>query len=153
MVATADILDASLLLLAKYATIRGTTPPWRATKEDQAKARKDFIRQSGLSGTVLVYLSHIVLIAFAGIELRAIFSPSAALSIPYSPDGFTGPVAAQSWAHSPSLRNGFRIALIVSIIGGVLRVVCFRQLGRFFTFDLAVQKEQKVRTSELVRLP
>lgn len=46
---------------------------------------------------------------------------------------------------STATRAVFRVACVVATLGGIARVVCFRQLGHFFTFDLAVHDKHKVR--------
>ncbi|KAI0653098.1 ICMT-domain-containing protein [Cubamyces menziesii] len=47
-------------------------------------------------------------------------------------------------------------ACILGIVGGLLRIWCYRTLGRFFTWELSVQREHKLVTSgpyALVRHP
>ncbi|KAG7095582.1 hypothetical protein E1B28_006313 [Marasmius oreades] len=43
----------------------------------------------------------------------------------------------------------FLLCAVLIVIGGIIRVHCFRTLGASFTFELSVQKDQKLITSGL----
>ena len=131
--------DIALSALSVYASIRGTTAPFIATQDHKSKASNDWIRKLGITRISSIY--HLALIIATFFQCRKMVKmDSSALLV---------------WESSGS-RTAFRLMNVVNIFGGALRVVCFKVLGRFFTFDLAVQSDQKVIQSgpyALVRHP
>lgn len=130
------IIDVSLVALATYLSIRGVTPPHRATKKDYAKA--DFIREFGLSGDLFIQVFQGAFLALGLVESLAIVSPQSLPKI------ILAKINPDIWLRQPDVRTVFRIASLVASLGAYGRIVCFRQLGRFFTFDLSVQDKHKV---------
>jgi protein-S-isoprenylcysteine O-methyltransferase Ste14 len=120
---TDKAIDIALSSIALYASIKGTTPPFKAAQEDRGKASNDWIRKLGITRIPVVY--HL---ALTGVTIWQSYRIA---------------IATSSW-QSEGAHNMFRFMTIVNILGGALRVLCFRTLGRFFTFDLAVKPDQKV---------
>lgn len=124
---TSALLDIALSGLSLYASVRGTTPPFTAAKDAKSKAGNDWVRRLGLTQSLTLY--HLAFLALTLLQGRKIAQ--------------TDVTALAAW-QSSGARTAFRLANAVNILGGALRIVCFRALGRFFTFDLAVQHGQRV---------
>lgn len=58
---------------------------------------------------------------------------------------FKGWKGVDGFQHGDRLRNVFLAASALNILGAALRLWCFKTLGKFFTFQLAVADDQKVR--------
>lgn len=120
-------IDIGLSVIALYASVKGTTAPFTAPDEDRGKASNDWIRKLGITRLSTVY--HLALVVLTGYQCRKIAQLDS--------------VGTMSWQASGT-RDLFRLMSIVNILGGGLRVLCFQTLGRFFTFDIAVSRDQKV---------
>jgi hypothetical protein len=162
------LADLALLALSTATTIAGTTPPSIASKESRAKASKDLINRVLISDKTFVYATQALIVAYAVAHAQAIvrangglfLQPSLAKApmiakaagVPFlqwlsrKAPGMVNPTPsrAQAWLADSHVRNLYRFSCLISAIGGILRVVCFRALGRFFTFDLAVHDGHKV---------
>lgn len=57
---------------------------------------------------------------------------------------FKGWNGVQGFQHGQRLRKVFLAATALNIVGAALRLWCFKTLGKFFTFQLAVADDQKV---------
>jgi protein-S-isoprenylcysteine O-methyltransferase Ste14 len=121
------VIDIALSAVALYTSVKGTTAPFTAAQEERGKASNDWIRKLGITRISTVY--HIALLAVTAWQsYRILQLDNAAVAV---------------WQNSGD-RIMFRLMTVANIMGGSLRVLCFRTLGRFFTFDLAVQTGQKV---------
>lgn len=120
-------IDIGLSVIALYASIKGNTAPFTAPQEDRGKASNDWIRKLGLTRISSIY--QLALLVLTGYQCRKIAQLDS--------------IGIASWKDSGSI-NMFRLMSVVNILGGGLRVLCFKTLGKFFTFDLAVQRDQKV---------
>src|SRR5258705_7074103 len=49
---------------------------------------------------------------------------------------------------APAIRpsRAFVVGWVLVVLGGALRLVCYRTLGQFFTFELAIQRQQRLVT-------
>ena len=47
----------------------------------------------------------------------------------------------------PRLSPSFAIGWALTIVGPMLRFACYRELGRFFTFDVAIRKDHRLITT------
>jgi len=47
--------------------------------------------------------------------------------------------------------NGFIAGTILAFTGAIIRIICFRELGRFFTFLVSIRKDHKLITTGLYR--
>lgn len=125
--------DLALLAVGTYHFIRGIEPPFSATKEDRARAQgNDWISRMGLTQLYRpVQLIAIGLAVWAGRNI--LHNDGYAL-----PSGRDGKLPAGLW------RAIFVTGAALLSLGGWGRSRCHRELGKWFTFDLAVQKGQKV---------
>lgn len=169
MVNFALLIDLALLIGGASAMIAGTTPPVPlANKEEKGKASKDFVRKYGISSNVLVYSVQGWIVLFTLFQIAIILqadrsnSTFLAKQIPSNQihqnwlNFFFKATSTnseklqprltntQAWLFDQRVRSWFRITSLLSVIGGILRVICFRALGHFFTFDLSIRKGHKV---------
>lgn len=120
-------IDLALSVVALYTSVKGTTAPFTAAQEERGKASNDWIRKLGITRISTIY--HVALLAVTAWQSYKVLQMSDA--------------AEAVWQYSGD-RTMFRLMTVANILGGALRVLCFKTLGRFFTFDLAVQTGQKV---------
>ncbi|CAO1635902.1 unnamed protein product [Parajaminaea phylloscopi] len=134
--------DLIFLAFATYQLVRGIQPPHIATRDDRARAGgKDWASQWGLTRL------HLPVQAIA-IGLALWTGRTIVRNDGYEVRGSA--LTSKSW------RTVFWVGATLTALGGWGRSRCHRELGRFFTFDLAVQKGQKVIQSgpySLVRHP
>lgn len=120
--------DVVFLAVSTLYFIRAITPPFKATKEERARAQgRDVLSRLGLTNIVLPVQVFAVCIA--------VYTSKAILE-----RGFVGQGAVVS-------RLMFWTGNALVTLGSMRRLACHRELGRFFTFDLAVTKGHKVRSS------
>lgn len=119
-----NIPEASLLALSTYLSIKGTTPPYVASEEDRSKAKKDSIARF----TAVTSGFHFALLVSSALQARQLLQTQ------------LGPTSN----FNPNFRNKFVIANVIQILGGLLRIKCYKVLKQFFTFKLAVRKDHKV---------
>lgn len=138
--------DVALLAVATFYIIRAVHPPHFAAASDRVdakkKAQKDGDKEEG-SGDVLSSMGFTSLTPIpiqAAFILASLWSTKALLSGKAWRD-----VSAGSAGPPVSWRLLFAFGNILTMLGGIARLRCYRELGKFFTFDLAVQKGQKVR--------
>jgi len=162
------LIDVFSLIGATCAFIAGTTPPVTlADKEERKRASKDFIGKYGFSSNLLVYGVHtsmtlftilqIVIIIHADRTNSTIFAKAVKSNVikqswlttifkATSSNEILKPNISntQAWLLDHRVRSWFRITSAFAIVGGISRVICFRALGHFFTFDLSIRKGHKV---------
>ena len=136
-------LDLACLGGATYAAIAGTTKPNLPAKEKVEDAPSssgkssakpnDFISSLGL--TKIERLVHVFLALAALWHVRALTSHA---------------VPLHAWIASGD-RGRFRLACMLAMIGGAGRIWTYKELGHYFTFDLQVQKGQKVSGTPLLQ--
>lgn len=147
-------VDLAFLCLSTATTIAGITPPSTATKEQKSRASSDFIGRTGLASQHLVYAAQAALLAVAATQAHILLHAKQPSSSPSGPAlrwlatvyPSQKPLLSdvQHWLLDQTVRRNFRTASAVAMLGGILRVVCFRTLGQFFTFELAVKDGHKV---------
>ncbi|CAO1621760.1 unnamed protein product [Jaminaea pallidilutea] len=117
--------DVVFLAVSTFYFIRAITPPFKATKEERARAQgRDVLSRLGLTNIVLPVQVFAVCIA--------LYTSKAILE-----RGYVGQGAVVS-------RLMFWTGNALVTLGSMGRLACHRELGRFFTFDLAVTKGHKV---------
>ncbi|TFY77545.1 hypothetical protein EWM64_g6467 [Hericium alpestre] len=69
-------------------------------------------------------------------------------SLPYTPHIFAALVhpSTSSSSHSPTITAPFMAGWALITSAAVLRLVCYRTLGRFFTFELSLRDKHKLVT-------
>lgn len=115
-------------MISAYTSIKGTTAPYTAEEKSHSRASNDYLRAIGVTRISSLY--HVAILIATYFQCRKIISLDGSL--------------LQDNFYTDGSVILFRLMNLVNISGGILRVICFRVLGRFFTFDLAVQKDQKV---------
>ncbi|PWN51274.1 hypothetical protein IE53DRAFT_56577 [Violaceomyces palustris] len=120
-----DLAQASLLSVATYYALRGSIAPNKAPPEERYK--KDFI-------------SRIRMTTIAPRIFSTIYLGSTALQIWSLPWSTAKPLLAPISKEAA----GNALGCLLTIAGGWLRVRCYKELGRYFTFDLAITKNQKI---------
>ncbi|KAI0071611.1 hypothetical protein K474DRAFT_587040 [Panus rudis PR-1116 ss-1] len=60
---------------------------------------------------------------------------------------FAQSLCAHSAAQNIRVTPAFLVGCSLSIAGGILRLICYRALGRQFTFELSLRKDDKLITS------
>lgn len=135
--------DLLLLALATYQFVHGIQPPHQAAQQDRAKARgKDWISQRGLTKAYLPAQGIAIGLAlWAGksiVKKGGYAEAAAAASSSSNRRRSSSSTDALLW------RRLFYLGTTLMALGGWGRSRCHRELGKFFTFDLAVQKGQKV---------
>lgn len=168
MLDLALIIDIVSLIGATAGFIAGTTPPVPlANKEERGKASKDFVGKYGLSSNILVYSIHGSMILFTILQIAfiihadrtntTIFAKAVEANLikqswlqnifkATSSNQILKPhlSSTQAWLLDQRVRSWFRITSAFAVIGGIFRVICFRTLGHFFTFDLSIREGHKV---------
>lgn len=162
------LIDILSLIGATGAFIAGTTPPVTiANKEERKRASKDFVGKYRISSNIFIYGIHGCMIAFTILQIAIIIHADRTNSTIFA-KAVKANLIKQSWLSSifkatssneiikPHLsstqawlldqraRSWFRITSAFAVIGGIFRVICFRTLGHFFTFDLSIRKDHKV---------
>ncbi|KAI0766434.1 Isoprenylcysteine carboxyl methyltransferase family-domain-containing protein [Trametes elegans] len=140
---SAPLLKLPLLLSATTVVHNGTMAPTPRPKKD-AVAR--FTRRDTIAGIVhwVPYINMTLIWAFTLCEVALIVashqpsSPLAASVI--SILTFGSPSAAKKVNISPL----FIVGAFLGTFGGALRIVCFRHLGRHFTYDLSIVDGHKL---------
>lgn len=167
---SSDLLpDAALFLAALFTSYLATSPPHKSTENARKAAgeKGDWVRRIGLLRgrlpTLLAhstclrlpahpdnkflpcYVSNVLLSSKATVIFQwALFSWALfQLRIMFDP---TQEAKLNDWISRGS-RSSFRLGSLAMLAGGSLRLYCYHKLGRFFTFELAVQDDQKVGCS------
>lgn len=127
------LLDLAGITFATALSVRATSPPHFATDEAKSKARgRDSI--SNLGVTKRHVGRPIRLLPYLWVAKRLV---------------------EQSWGNTEQaadVRKVFWVGNALICLGSIGRLVCHHTLGKFFTFDLAVQSDQKVRGIRMPRV-
>ncbi|PWN90591.1 hypothetical protein FA10DRAFT_267041 [Acaromyces ingoldii] len=128
---SSDLLpDAALFLAALFTSYLATSPPHKSTEKARKAAgeKGDWVRRIGLLRATVIF--QWALFSWALFQLRIMFDP-------------TQEAKLNDWISRGS-RSSFRLGCLAMLAGGSLRLYCYHTLGHFFTFELAVQVDQKV---------
>ena len=119
-----SVAHVGLLLQTTFDVIRATTPKHKPDASEMNK--KDTFMSLKLAYGAVPLLAHVTFLTFAAWQSRAILDP------------------ATPWSSHPGLRAKHVASCVLALIGARLRLRCFKELGRFFTFGLAIRKEHEV---------
>ncbi|KAI0765435.1 ICMT-domain-containing protein [Fomes fomentarius] len=143
------LLKASFLLYGALNTYRAMTPPTRPAAQDEKKQAfvPDFL--GGMSSLQRNAIGTVKLIFCA----LAVAEATVLLAQQLPPHSFL-PSVVSELLQVPGLdRLSLRLTAtslvgsLFAIIGGQIRVQCFRTLGRLFTFELAIREGHKLVTT------
>ncbi|PWN25585.1 hypothetical protein BDZ90DRAFT_68863 [Jaminaea rosea] len=135
--ATTFLPDVALLILSTYYIVRAIDPPFAASAEDRAGAMKDSSGSGGAGGDLVSSLG--LTSIHRPVQLAFVLAGAWCSKVLLSGQGWDDvPGDVTLW------RALFAVGNVLTTIGGIGRLACYRELGKWFTFDLAVQRGQKV---------
>ncbi|KAF8841343.1 hypothetical protein BDN67DRAFT_901570 [Paxillus ammoniavirescens] len=129
-----SLLRLPFVLAAATCTHVAVTAPRTATPDECVRSstfREAFLARGVIASHLLTTLIWFVALG----ELAAILSP------------YLSPIlGAPLRAPPPTLPISYIMGSLLIISAGILRKICYRTLGRFFTFELSIQREHRLVT-------
>ncbi|KIJ37991.1 hypothetical protein M422DRAFT_231403 [Sphaerobolus stellatus SS14] len=129
------LLRLPFVLVAAASMHIAVTPPRTATPDEQVKSST--FREAFL--TRFVIMSHLLTVSLIWF---IVLGESATILSPYRPS-----ISGVSLRTPPTtLPLAFVMGSLLITSAGLLRWLCYRTLGRFFTFELSIQKDHRLVT-------
>ncbi|KIJ30596.1 hypothetical protein M422DRAFT_214489 [Sphaerobolus stellatus SS14] len=136
----ATLLKVPSLIIAARLLFIGTKPPQKSTKDDNLKLNATFFdRHVGILCQLvrMPFLLRVLSECLAVISVAFPMSPAGQQALSMTcPSGATNALNA----FSPS----FIVGMALVIFGGGLRIICYRTLGKFFTFEITIRPDHKI---------
>jgi len=145
------MIKLPLLLLNAYLSDKVYTPPTAPPSQSEIVKDEDRARAhlSPLFSKIINLPYTLFCIAECAVILASHYPSHWTSQTVLSALVFTG--SDQTTLASLQVTNGFVAGTIRVFTGAIIRILCFRELGRLFTFDVTIRKGHKLITTGLYR--
>ncbi|KAK0499089.1 hypothetical protein EDD18DRAFT_1155365 [Armillaria luteobubalina] len=131
------ILKIPILVLGVYHIWRSFTPPHRPTHSERLPP--SLIGRFAVPFVSFMKLAHSIICACEIVLILSYYEIP-----PHLPTGYQSYLLC---ARNITITPTFLIGSVLAIAGAQLRLVCYRTLGRLFTFEMAIRKDHKLITA------